>query len=136
MKLFIAAMITVLGSGCHEHHTSKIVRDNFDRRRNEPSYTVIVDHDECTDCLDVYILEGTVGVPKDLQAIFGDTLSSMDMLLVGNFPADLINPTKFFFNPSLNFRVTGKLIGVDYHNLNSSKAPIFYVEKWEKIKPR
>lgn len=39
-----------------------------------------------------------------------------------------------FFEPETKFKISGKLIGIDSNNSVSSKAPVFYVETWEKVK--
>ena len=44
--------------------------------------TLIVEHDECTECLDAYILEGTLNVPDSI----GRHYPSKDIYLEGNDP--------------------------------------------------
>lgn len=129
MKLYKAAILILLISSCHTYHTSKEIENNFRKRKTEPSYTVIVKHEEATYSLDVTLLKGMILMPKDLKCRLGDTLTpNADMLLVGNFPHDLINPTNFFENPAA-FKITGKVIG-----LKNPMEPIFYVEEWKAIK--
>jgi hypothetical protein len=71
-------------------------------------------------------------VPKDLQSLYGMSLSIRDILLEGHFPIDLIDPQKFSFR-GRKFRITGKLVGSDKKNPVKMDAPVFYVEKWEVI---
>jgi len=104
MKIFPPIVLfSLFLCSCHEYHISAKNKDGYAKRKNEPSYTAIVYHDECTECLDVYLLSGTIGVPNDLKSTFGDTLSRKDIVLVGNFPHDLINPNNFFFQFEIKF---------------------------------
>ena len=96
----------------------------------------MITHEECTECLDGFLLRGTIGVPADLSAIFGDTLATRDLLLAGNFPHDLTDPATFGFDPDINFEVTGKLIRTDNINGTRSNTPVFYVETWAAVKDK
>jgi len=122
-------------ASCHRYHNSPAYEKAYKEWKNEREFTVSVRCMECTDCLDAFIEQGTVIPPEDLKGALGDTLKMLDIKLVGNFPFDLIDNTGFT-NPWSNFKITGKLIGTDSNNFVSDKAPVFYVSKWEKIKPR
>ncbi len=104
----------------------------YSYRKNEPSYTIYVNHAECTDCMDAYILKGLILIPNSLRDYFGDTLKSKDIILKGFFPFDKIDNTSFFFKASSIFKIRGKIIAVDSNNA-IGKAPVFYVEDWEEI---
>gem|GEM_PF-1238490 len=133
--MMVAIGLFFLLSGCHRYHNSSTYEKVYEERKNEPEFTVSVRCMECTECLDAYIEQGTVIPPKDLKGVLGDTLKMLDIILVGNFPFDLIDNRGFNDHWS-NFKITGKLIGTDSNNFVSDKAPVFYVSKWEKIKPR
>lgn len=127
-------VVSIFISSCHEYHISLENKKAFKQRKNEPSYTIIVEHHECTECLDAIMMDGKVGVPDDLKSILGDTLGGSDILLVGNFPHDLINNTTLFYEHH-SFKIRGKIIGMgNAFVFPTGKAPQFYVEKWEIAK--
>ncbi len=111
--------------GCHTYNNSDIFENEFKNRKNEPLSRIIISHQSCTECLDGFIEGGTVIVPSDLKEYYGDTLESRDLILVGNFPLDLLEHNK-------KFDVQGKLISVDKKNLKWKNAPVFYVAMWKK----
>lgn len=120
---------------CHKYDNSDGNKANYLTRKAEPSFTITVDHQECTGCLDASMIDGYIIAPEDLSNYFEDTLQNTYILLAGHFPFDLINVQDFFFDPDLKFRITGKLIGVDSATgVDNHYSPIFYVEKWNKLK--
>lgn len=133
-KIILLLWLCILCS-CHTYDNSKSNKELFLSRDKEPSFTITVEHQECTGCLDVYISEGHIIVPDDMLNYLGDTLQHTDLNLVGHFPFDLINPQNFFFDSKLKIRITGKIIGVDSSTASDNYySPIFYVEEWHKQK--
>lgn len=135
MKTLIPLLVvSIFISSCHEYHISLENKKAFKQRKHEPSYEIIVEHYECTECLDATMVDGKVGVPDDLKSTLGDTLWQDDILLVGNFPHDLINNTTLFYEDH-SFKIQGKIIGMGKAFVfPTGKAPQFYVEKWEIFK--
>ncbi|MBP6456791.1 MAG: hypothetical protein KA275_08685 [Chitinophagaceae bacterium] len=115
--------------GCHTYNHSDLFDKELKKRNKEPLSKIIISHQSCTECLDAYIEKGKVFVPLDLKQFYGDTLINRDVILVGNFPLDLLDINK-------KFEIQGKLILNDKNNLTWSNAPIFYVINWKKINPK
>jgi len=123
-------VIALSATSCHKYDKSEVRLKEYNERTTERSYVIYINHDECTECLDGYILKGIVGVPNNLKIHLGDTLKTKDIVLAGNFPFEKIDNTSSFFRQDACFKIKGKIIGVDSSN-GIGKAPVFYVEEWE-----
>lgn len=102
--IYLLIITATVASCSHKYDTSSINREKYDQHKNDSSTILIVGHEECTDCLDAYILEGAIKVPADLVHYFGDTLSSPDIKLAGRFPFDLIDRKTCFLNRKRNLK--------------------------------
>ena len=88
-------------------------------------------HDECTECLDLVTIQGSLTIPNDLKGQFSrDT--NYDFRVCGNFPFDLLGNSTLIDDIHSSFKIIGKIIKVDTNNGNG-KVPLFYVYEWEKI---
>lgn len=107
----------------------------YTQRQTEPSYTLIVSHDECTGGSDAYLVQGTLPIPPDLREALHDTLytklETVDLKMAGRFPFDALPPNESFFAFEPSLKVTGKIIGTFHDESTEGTIPLFYVEKWE-----
>ena len=131
MVLFLL-LLTV--SGCkHSFIPTRMCKELYLQRAGEPSYTIVVNHMECTECLDAFILSEVLQTPKDLVGTLGDSINR-DILLCGEFPSRLVDQNSLRFNSKSSFELTGKIVGYDTTNKKWQYAPIFYVESYRLFK--
>jgi hypothetical protein len=84
--------------------------------------TLIVEHDECTECLDAYILEGTLNVPDSI----GRHYPGKDIYLEGN------DPFKNGENLQEKIKMYGYVVKADRGP--RGKGLFFWVLDWKIIK--
>jgi hypothetical protein len=104
----------------------------FKKRAHQKSDTLFASHQECTGCLDLTIDKGELSIPADL-ALSQQLRAHPDILVCGQFPFDIIDPTSFNHAPGLTFKIVGKVIKADTNN-GVGTIPLFYVESWEAVK--
>ncbi|MNU55129.1 hypothetical protein D3C71_441960 [compost metagenome] len=131
LKLLLAVMLII--SGCTYQYTKNPNWEQWHaQRKDEPSFVINMNLEDCTDCFDAFIDSGYALVPKDLISIFGDTLRR-DIMITGMFPDDLSDNSSWLFESSTyGYKVKGKLIGYDTLRYQTT-APVLYIESWEKI---
>ena len=130
-QLFLTAILFSCVSCGHTYENSRELKAEFKKRESQKSDTIIAVHEECTECLDLVTIQGSLTIPKDLKGQFSrDT--NYDFRVCGNFPFDLTDNSSFVDNTNLSFRIIGKVIKVDTNNGNG-KVPLFYVDQWEKF---
>lgn len=131
--LLILSFFVCVSCG-HTYENSRELKTEFEKRKSQKTDTIIAVHDECTGCLDLTTIQGSLTIPKDLKGQFNlDT--NYDFKVCGNFPFDLTDNSSFIDNTNLSFRIIGKVIQVDTNNGNG-KVPLFYVDKWQKFRFR
>ena len=92
--------------------------------------TLVVTHDECTECMDAYIIKGSVTLPKNLDSTIVPVYRRRDIILKGKSPFRNI----VIGDPDFegNFKITGSYRGID--SLNAvGNIIIFEVYTWEKL---
>jgi hypothetical protein len=90
--------------------------------------TLIVTHQECAECMDAYIIKGTVTLPKYLDTTL--LASRRDIILKGKSPFRniVIGDSQF----QGNFKIIGSFYGID--TLNAvGHIIIFNVYSWKGI---
>ena len=115
----------------HSYETSKELDNEFNKRADKKNDTLIVGHDECTECLELYISQGKLTIPNDIKLNL-NFFSGKDLNVCGNFPKDLIDNSAFNFDPNLSFRIIGKVIKADTTN-GIGSVPLFYVDSWKQF---
>lgn len=107
-----------------------IYQKAFEVNGGPPFDTITVNHSECTECLDAYVLSGRINVPPTLRKYFGDTLGARtDLILTGEYPNYYFDPMSLRHDPGKILILAGKLIAAD--SMNSwGLRPVFYVENW------
>jgi len=129
--LLLILFVLFLISCGHKYETSKELEKEFEKRVNQKSDTLIVGHDECTECLDLYISQGKLTIPNDVK-LNSSFFSDRDFNVCGKFPMDLIDNSTFNFDPYLSFKIIGKVIKADTTN-GIGSVPLFYVDSWTKF---
>lgn len=99
--------------------TSKVPIDKISTKID----TLLVEHSECTECADAYIVEGILSIPDSIRKTL---YSDKDIFLEGN------NPYKNGKNLNKKIKINGYVIKVDSVNSNG-KALSFWVLTWNII---
>lgn len=92
----------------------------------------MVTHSECTECSDLYIVEGTCSISPELKGVLAGS-NMKDIKVCGNFPVDFLDVTAVDFKPGAQYKITGKVIMADTFNAIGA-IPVFYTEHWSKLK--
>jgi len=92
--------------------------------------TLVVTHHECTECMDAYIIKGSVTLPKNLDSTLVLPESKYDLILKGKSPYRNI----VIGDPDFegNFKITGSYSGIDRLNAVGNII-IFEVYSWERV---
>jgi hypothetical protein len=123
--------ILILVSCRHGYENTSKQKELFRARQSEPQDTLICKFTSCTECLDLYCLQGLLTLPTDIKEQLSDTLTR-DIKVCGNFPKDLINMKSWNYDSKLAFKIIGKTILADPENAKG-KVPLFYVTEWAKF---
>lgn len=128
--LFTCSLV-IFSCGYQYEHSPKY-EAAYDKHRLQKSDTLTVIHSECTECSDLYIVEGTLSIPPGLKEAFSKS-SLKDIKVCGNFPAAFLDVTAFDFKAGTQYKITGKVIMADTFNAIGA-IPVFYTEHWSKLK--
>lgn len=139
MREVILLLASLLFASCvHNYENTSQQKEVFNKRRNEPFDTLICSFASCTECLDLFIIQGKLTLPIDIKKRLQDTHKLLsdtflsDIKVCGNFPKDLIDMTSLNFDSNLAFKIVGKTILVDTNNAIGG-VPLFYVTEWTKF---
>lgn len=124
-RLLIILTAFMFGS-CHEYENSVEQQRLFEKRKDQKLDTLVAIFVSSTGSLDLYYLQGSLTLPKDIKLQLSDTLTR-DIKVCGNFPKELIDMSSWRYDPDLAFKVIGKTISADNH------VPLFYVTQWTKF---
>jgi len=117
---FIIPFLSVNITTCDSKNSRNEAIKNID--------TLIVTHKECTECLDAYIVEGNITLPKKLDTTL--LYGRRDIILVGNSPYKNIKIGDVRFQG--NFKIKGAFKNIDSSNA-VGHAIVFKVINWEKL---
>jgi hypothetical protein len=133
-KILFLGFIVLLNSCIHKHENTAEQQALFAKMHNQPLDTLIVTFASCTECLDVYYIQGKLTFTDALKAQVYDTLSR-DIEVCGFFPQDLIdlNHLTFDFNKERAFKIIGKIIKTGQYGGFERQRPLFYVKEWTKF---
>lgn len=98
----------------------------------QKSDTLKVTHTVCTECSDLYILEGQLTINSRIDST-RKYIATRDIKVCGQFPLDFIDMKRWRYEAGLKFTVIGKVIMIDTVNA-IGPTPVFFVERWSKIK--
>lgn len=88
--------------------------------------TLLIQHDECTECLDGYILTGQITYPDSMKAMYNDR---KDIKLAGSSPYEDESVGSSIYHYKI--LITGFLCRIDSGNA-IGQVPVFYVIDWKK----
>ncbi len=127
MRLLILFLFVIMTSCTHWYRNDQSLKQKYEHSTTHED-TLVCQHHECTECLDLYIKSGKLTVPSEFKRqVCND--SSCDIMVCGNFPLDLIDMTAINFKSGEVFQITGKVISLDSIN-GKSEVPLFYVSTW------
>jgi hypothetical protein len=120
MKIEYLAVLIILFTSCNYSNKST----SLDSSKLD---TIIVRHTECTDCLDVFVVEGKITIADSVKSVFPFPLK--DLLIKGKNSSlkDI-----FEDNGDSKFLLIGYFYAIG-NKLGYGKAPEFYVVKHEKL---
>lgn len=116
----------------HHYDTSKAFTTAFEKRTGQRADTLVAMHDECTGCLDLVCIQGSLSIPSDVMIDSNTTSNGKFFDVCGHFPMELVDVTAFNFEPDCVFKISGKVIAADTSN-GVGSVPLFYVDSWKKI---
>lgn len=137
MKLYSSFVIWIVCflslTGCSYRYDKSVkFETEYSKRAFQKSDTLVVKHSECTECSDLYIIDGKLTVPLDLTNLKEDS-SLRDIKVCGNFPIDFCDVIDFDFDAGAEYKIIGKIILADTSNAIGSLS-VFYTEYWSKLK--
>ena len=132
MKKYISILGVLFLCSCgHRYLLTKEVVQDYNKRTNQKSDTLIVALQGCAVCGDYQIIQGKITIPTDISnntALSGDK----GINVCGNFPVDLADHGGSADKPEFAYRMIGKVIKTDNGNSNVP-LPLFYVDHWERF---
>ena len=125
MKVTISILLSLFLCSCgHRYLLTKEIVQDYNKRTDQKTDTLIVARQECTGCSDYQIMQGKLTIPADVS---NSSVPSPheNIKVCGNFPVDLVDH-------GFAYRLFGKMIKAEPGN-NNSQIPLFYVDHSERF---
>jgi len=122
VKILYPAILLIIIVSCSSHNENEKIINSINQKLD----TIEVQHNECTDCLDVLVLKGKITIPDSVKTIYPFPLR--DILIAGRYSFKDI----FEDNGDSRFMLIG-YFNRFVNKVGYGKAPEFFIINYKKI---